>query len=122
MTQGPLAPAASRRVAPTGEVRPPSAPGLSSTTSRLRSWADRAARVFVTGAGIAIIASILAIFAFIFFEVLPLIRPARVTAGGRVAVPGARVLALLGDEHRTHVAALDENGHLHVVRMADGFE
>lgn len=118
MTQGPTAPMADQRLF--SERGVPPTPGLSSTTSRVRLLADRAASIFVTGAGISIIASILGIFAFILIEVSPLLRPARVNARGRVPVPGGPVLALLGDEHRTHAAALDADGHLRVVRLAGG--
>jgi phosphate transport system permease protein len=96
-------------------------------TPRRRLVADRAARWMVSAGGIAIIASILGILIFILIEVLPLLFPAKVTAVRRVAVPGAgagagRIGALLADEHRTHVATLDEHGFARVVRLDDGKE
>jgi phosphate transport system permease protein len=92
-------------------------------TPRRRLVADRAARWLVSAGGIAIIASILGILIFILIEVVPLLLPAKVTAVRRVAMPGAgRIGALLADEHRTHVATLDEHGIARVVRLDDGKE
>jgi phosphate transport system permease protein len=96
-------------------------------TPRRRLVADRLATWTVSGGGLFIIASILGILVFILIEVLPLLFPARVTPVRRVAVPGAgagagKIGALLADEHRTHVAALDEHGIAHVVRLDDGKE
>jgi phosphate transport system permease protein len=96
-------------------------------TPRRRLVADRVATWTVSGGGLLIIASILGILVFILIEVLPLLIPARVTAVRRVAVPGAgagagRIGALLADEHRTHVATLDEHGFARVVRLDDGKE
>jgi len=92
-------------------------------TPRRRLVADRVARWLVSGGGLLIIASILGILVFILIEVLPLLLPAKVTAVRRVAVPGAgRIGAMLADEHRTHVATLDEHGIARVVRLDDGKE
>ncbi|MFY9822552.1 MAG: ABC transporter permease subunit [Thermoanaerobaculia bacterium] len=92
-------------------------------TPRRRLIADRAARWLVSAGGIAIIASILGILIFIVIEVFPLLLPAKVTAVRRVAVPSSgRIGALLADEHRTHVATLDEHGVARVVRLDDGKE
>ena len=82
---------------------------------------DRVARWLVSAGGIAIIASILGILIFILLEVLPLTSSAKVEPARRLAVPGAgRIEALLADEHRTHVAILDERGQARVVRLEDG--
>jgi phosphate transport system permease protein len=90
-------------------------------TPRRRLIADRAARWVVSAGGIAIIASILGILIFILAEVFPLLRPAEVAAARKLAVPGTgRIAALLTDEHRTHVATLDDRGTVRVVRVADG--
>src|SRR5258706_14001372 len=92
-------------------------------TPRRRLVADRLARWLVSAGGIAIIASILGILIFILIEVLPLLFPAKVPAVRRVAVPGGgRIGALLADEHRTHVATLDEHGVARVIRLDDGKE
>src|SRR3954468_3956316 len=94
-------------------------------TPRRRLVADRLVRWLVSAGGIAIIASILGILIFILIEVAPLLLPAKVTAVRRVASPAAgagagRIGALLADEHRTHVATLDEHGITRVVRLDDG--
>ncbi len=96
-------------------------------TPRRRLVADRLARWVVSAGGIAIIASILGILIFIVIEVVPLLLPAKVTAVRRVTAPGAgagagRIGAMLADEHRTHVATLDEHGIARVVRLDDGKE
>lgn len=92
-------------------------------TPRRRLIADRLATWTVSGGGLFIIASILGILVFILLEVFPLLLPATVTPVRRVAVPGAgRIGALLADEHRTHVATLDERGIARVVRLDDGKE
>src|SRR3954453_15618043 len=90
-------------------------------TSRRRLVADRTARWLVSAGGIGIIASILGILIFILVEVLPMVFPAKVTPVRQIAIPGAgRIGALLADEHRTHVATLDEHGIARVVRLDDG--
>jgi phosphate transport system permease protein len=89
-------------------------------TPRRRLLADRAARWVVTAGGLAIIVSILGILVFILAEVWPLTRPAEVARAGSFAVPGAPVMALLADEHRTHLAALGRDGVVRVVRAGGG--
>ncbi|HKI05581.1 MAG TPA: ABC transporter permease subunit [Thermoanaerobaculia bacterium] len=92
-------------------------------TPRRRLIVDRAARWVVSAGGIAIIVSILGILIFLLAEVVPLLYPARVAASARVTVPGAgRIGALLSDEHRTHVATLDDHGTVRILRLADGKE
>ncbi|HEX4961458.1 MAG TPA: ABC transporter permease subunit [Thermoanaerobaculia bacterium] len=92
-------------------------------TPRGRLLADRAARWVVSAGGIAIIASILGILIFIGAEVVPMLFPAKVKPVRQVAVAGSgRIGALLADEHRTHLAALDSQGIERVVRLADGKE
>ena len=90
-------------------------------TPKRRLVADRAARWIVSAGGIAIIASVLGILVFIVLEVLPLAYPAKVGPSRRVAIPGAgRIGAVLADEHRSHVATLDDRGQLRIVRLEDG--
>src|SRR5688572_3455222 len=94
---------------------------MTKSTPRRRLLADRAARWLVSAGGIAIIASVLGILIFILVEVLPLIFPAKVEPVRRVAVPGpGRIGALLVDEHRTHMATLDDRGQVRVVRLDNG--
>src|SRR5262245_31278942 len=90
-------------------------------TPKRRLLADRAARWIVSAGGIAIIASVLGILIFIVLEVLPLTYGAKVEPSRRVVVPGAGAIgAVLADEHRSHVATLDEHGEVRVVRLDDG--
>jgi phosphate transport system permease protein len=89
-------------------------------TPRRRLIADRAARWIVSAGGLFIIVSILGILAFILIEVWPLLIGARVRTVRQVPLPGPAVGALISDEHRTHIAALAADGHVRVVRAADG--
>ncbi|MCZ7649861.1 MAG: hypothetical protein M5U13_01350 [Thermoanaerobaculia bacterium] len=69
--------------------------------------------------GIGIIASILGILVFILLEVLPLARPAAVLPERTIPL-ATPVLAALGDEYRTHLAALSPDGRVRVLRLEDG--
>lgn len=90
-------------------------------TPKRRLIADRAARWVVSAGGIAIIASVLGILIFIVLEVLPLTFSAKVGGARRVTVAGAGTIgAVLADEHRSHVATLDDRGQVRVVRLDDG--
>jgi phosphate transport system permease protein len=89
-------------------------------TSPRRLFADKAARWIVTAGGLAIIASILGIFFFIVHEVVPLAERARVTSERVHEIPGGGALAVLTDEYRELVAALDADGHVRVARLATG--
>ena len=103
---------------------PPDAPsrpvGSATRTAPRRLLADRAARWLVTGGGLAIIGSILAILIFILVEVWPMIGGARVTPGAEVAVPGLDGAAIVSDEYRSHVAVLTPDGRIRAIRIADG--
>ena len=90
-------------------------------TSRRRLLADRGGRWVIVAGGMGIIASILAILVFILVEVLPLARAAALRTESTVPFPH-RALAVVGDEYRTHLAALTEEGEIRVVRLADGSE
>ncbi len=104
-----------------GAVSPPSrAAARRGETPRRRLVRDRLARWVVTAGGVAIIVSILGILVFILVEVWPLTRPAAVERAGSIRLPGGVPLALLADEHRSHVAALGSDGMVRVVRTADG--
>ncbi len=104
-----------------GAVTPPSrAAARRGETPRRRLVRDRLARWVVTAGGLAIIVSILGILVFILAEVWPLTRPAAVERAGAIRLPGGVPLALLADEHRSHVAALGGDGVVRVVRTADG--
>ncbi len=85
-------------------------------TPRHRLLADRIARVVVTGGGLAIIASILGILVFLLLEVWPLTRAARVETAASTQIE-TELLALRGDEHRTHVAGVTEDGRVIAYRL-----
>jgi len=74
----------------------------------------------VSGGGLAIIASILGIFAFILVEVWPLLSGAGITPVRETAIPGPPMHAIIADEHRTHVVGLGMDGVARAVRLADG--
>jgi len=98
----------------------PPRPGAGKTTARRRLIADATARWVVTAGGMAIIASILGILVFIIIEVLPLLAGAEIEAERPLSIAGHRPRAVIADEHRTHAALLDADGHLRVVRLDDG--
>ncbi len=83
-----------------------------------RRFVDRAGATIVKAGGLAIIASLLAIFVFLLVEIWPLWRPARVRQDSRIEELAA--LALVTDEYRTHVALLTAQGTVRVVRAAGG--
>jgi len=88
---------------------------------RRRVALDRFATGLVSAGGFAIIASILAILVFIVAEVVPLLTAATVSVAKVAPLPSAApVRALVGDEFATHVAALDLDGVVRVLRIADG--
>jgi len=89
-------------------------------TAPRRLFADKAARWVVTAGGLAIIASILGILFFIVHEVVPLAEAAHVATETVHTLPGAQALAVLTDEYRELVAALDSDGHVRVARLATG--
>jgi len=89
-------------------------------TAPRRLRADRIAAWAVSGGGMAIIASILGIFAFIIAEVAPLLGDAEVVPAREITIDGAAMQALVGDEHRTHIVGLGVDGFARAVRITDG--
>ena len=89
-------------------------------TARRRLAVERGAGVAIRLGGLFVILSIAGIFAFLVAEVLPVLRPARITPAEQTQVGGAAAQALLLDEYRTHDAALGSDGMLRVLRLADG--
>jgi phosphate transport system permease protein len=81
---------------------------------------DRAAGLAIRVGGLAVILGVAGIFAFLVFEIAPVLRPARVTLAESAALAGAAPQALLLDEYRTHDAALGADGTVRVVRLSDG--
>jgi phosphate transport system permease protein len=89
-------------------------------TARHRLAVERGAGAAIRFGGLAVIFSIAGIFAFLVAEVLPVLRPARVTLAEQTVIGGAAPRALLLDEYRTHDAALGADGTLRVMRLSDG--
>ena len=107
--------------APGAPAAAPAAAGATRARARRRVRLDRLATLVVRAGGLGIIVSILAILGFIVAEVLPLLSPARVSVRAEVPLPAAApVLALVGDEFGSHVAALDLSGTVRIVRVIDG--
>lgn len=86
----------------------------SNRSARRRRLADRVATAGVAAGGLAVIASILGILAFLLIEVWPLLRAAQVEALPAIPIEGSAAVALTIDEHLTHVATLDPGGAVRV--------
>lgn len=97
-----------------------SAAAAAARRARSRVWRDRLATAVVRAGGVGIIASILAILVFIVAEVLPMLGGADVQLARVDRLPGAPAEAMIADELGTHVVALDADGRVRVVRVADG--
>ncbi|HVP31130.1 MAG TPA: ABC transporter permease subunit [Myxococcota bacterium] len=91
-----------------------------SAVARRRILYDRFARVVVSTGGLAVIASILGILAFLVIEVWPLLTAARVSVVGSFAETGAAPAALVLDPDRLYAAGLAPDGMLTVRRLGDG--
>ena len=102
-----------------GPVRAPARTGLFARARR-RVAVDRAAGLAIRVGGIAVIFGVAGIFAFLVFEIAPVLRPARVTLAESATVAGVAPAALLLDEYRTNDAALGADGTVRVVRLSDG--
>src|SRR5262249_56486565 len=90
-------------------------------TPRRRLVAARAARWVVSAGGLAVVVAILGILVFIAAEIAPLLTRPTVTARRDLPVPGgARIGAVLADEHRARIAALTEAGQVVVLGARDG--
>jgi phosphate transport system permease protein len=89
---------------------------------RLRTLKDSAARYAVTVGGIGIILAIVLIFFYLLQVVLPLFRPASITAGRAFEVPGAasQTLHLSLDEQSEIAARYTAAGEILFFRTADG--
>jgi len=102
-----------------GSVRAPVRTGRFARARR-RVAVDRAAGLAIRVGGLAVIAGVAGIFAFLVYEIVPVLRPARVELAESATLAGAAPQALLLDEYRTHDAALGADGVLRVVRLLDG--
>jgi phosphate transport system permease protein len=81
---------------------------------------DRLGRWVINAGGVAIIASVLGILAFILAEVWPLFEAPTVGPAEELSWTADGLGAVLVDEHRTHVAALDLDGRIRVMRLDGG--
>jgi len=101
-------------------MAPPDPVNKSLRTPRRRLILDRAARWVVSAGGLAIIVAILGILFFILAEVWPLLATPDVKVARRLDIPGAKLGAVVSDEHRAQAVALAEDGRVLVVRAGDG--
>jgi len=86
---------------------------------RRRLVLDRWNRGLIALGGQGVIALILAMFVFLVLEAWPLVQSASVGQADRYPADGTSA-AVLADPHRTHLATVDHEGTLEVVRRADG--
>src|SRR5258705_352782 len=106
----------------TGQVQAPEAPnpapswaeaGVPTGSLRRRNFADRLAKWVVSAGGVAIIASVLGIFVFIVFEVLPLLGGANAEPRPSIALgSGARAVGAGVDEYETVGFVVSSAGRL----------
>jgi len=86
---------------------------------RRRLVLDRWNRALIALGGQGVIALILAMFVFLVLEAWPLLRAPSVGQARVLAVPGTSA-AVLADPYLTHLASVDRDGTLTVVRRDDG--
>ncbi|MBI1849832.1 MAG: ABC transporter permease subunit [Planctomycetes bacterium] len=89
------------------------------TTAR-RRFVDRLAGIVVSAGGLAIIACVLGILAFIIAEVWPLARGANVRTASSTVIPADAAGAAIADEYRGQSALLGIDGVVRFVRASDG--
>ncbi len=89
-------------------------------TGRRRLLADQLARTLVGAGGLAIIGSILAILVFILIEVLPLLKPARVSLHPNSIELREPAGAVMMDEHQSHCVVMGRSGVLEVYSVDNG--
>jgi|CXWL01.1.fsa_nt_gi phosphate transport system permease protein len=111
-------------IAERAAAQPAPSPGAAkiasgAATARRRLLADRLATGIFTAGGLTIVASILGILVFIVVEVLPLVRPAQVTAAAPLPLVAAPA-GLVVDEHRSTAVALLTDGSVTALSLADG--
>lgn len=82
--------------------------------ARRRAWLDRAARRAVTGGGLAVIASIVAILAFLLVQVAPLFGGSRMAVSASGPAEGFAAKAMVIEPSLSHVASLGRDGVLRV--------
>lgn len=86
-----------------------------------RRWSDVAARYVVSLGGLATVASILTMLAFLSAETWPLVQGARLVGVERVHLPkGEGILTIGVDEYRQFAQLLNADGTLGLVRLSDG--
>ncbi len=101
-----------------------SAPHIDPATERrLRRahLADRIARRVISIGGVGVLGAVIAIFAFVAWEALPLLRPSDVAPGAAAPMKAvAPVLALASDEYREALAVIRADGVVAVRDAATG--
>lgn len=111
---------ASRLPGAAGPAAPAAASSAVEARLRRRRVIDRLAAALVRAGGLGIIFSILAILVFIVAQVLPLLSVATVESAALLPLPGHDVRGLAVDEYASHLAVLDLDGHVRVMRLRDG--
>ena len=89
------------------------------TGLKRRKVIDKAAHWSITFGGAAVILVILALFIFIFLEVFPLLKSARV-AGERTCSLSGKAVSIGIDEYQEIAYALYENGNVDFISLSDG--
>jgi len=89
------------------------------TIPRRRLVLDRWNRGLIALGGQGVIALILAMFVFLVLEAWPLVETPRLGEADRYAIGGTSAV-VLADPHLTHLATVDRDGTLEVVRRSDG--
>lgn len=84
-----------------------------------RNIIDRTAYWGITSGGAAVIFVILAMFVFIFLEVLPLLKGAKVLKQSSYSLSG-KAVSVGVDEHQENAYAVYENGNVEFISLLDG--
>ena len=87
--------------------------------ARRRMWLDRATRRVVTGGGLAVIASIVAILVFLLVQVAPLFGASRMTLSEAGPADGLAAEAMVIEPGLSHIASLGRDGVLRVHELRD---
>lgn len=90
---------------------------------RLRHFYDRAAKIAIAVGGIGVIVAILAIFLYLFYEVVPLFESARVDAAATYELPaddGSTTLHLAIEEQSEIGLRIGQSGQMQFFQLRDG--
>lgn len=99
---------------------PPGAPAFPASTSRNRLLRDRFAAVLVRAAGVAVVFSLVGILGFLFVEVVPLLRGAKLSEPSLFSGAVSDPEVLLVDPSRARLASVSRDGRVSVLDAATG--